>query len=252
MFNVDSMLKKMHMKDVTMKISVVMILLPFLSFFSLLSAQEPSSRISSGSRNQGILPIKKIAPGIFRLGEIQIHKKAHSITFPAQINMDKGLIEYLLVKSSGKTHESLLRTDIDPYYLNIAFLLLGFEGTYQPLVEQGASETPQGEAVEIIIIYREGNKNKKVAIETLIVKKVGEKSEHVSMTWVYTGSKIVQGRFLAQSEGSIVAVYHDPAALIDNTTPGGESDEIWFVKEGVVPEAGTSVTVVIKAKSFDS
>jgi hypothetical protein len=44
-----------------------------------------------------------------------------------------------------------------------------------------------------------------------------------------------------------VAIYHDPAALIDNTTPGGESDEIWFVKEGAVPQAGTLVTVIIKA-----
>jgi hypothetical protein len=225
--------------NVIIKISVVMILLPFLSFFSLLSAQEPSSRI---------LPIKKIAPGVFRLGEIQIHKGARSATFPAQVNMDKGLLEYLLVQSGGKTHESLLITDVDPYYLNIAFLLLGFEGTDSPLAEQGVADTPKGEAVEINIIYREGDRNRKVLAETWIEKSIGEKKESPSMMWIYTGSKVMQGTFLAQAEGSVVAVYHDPAALIDNAAPGGESDEIWFVREDVVPSAGTPVTVVIKAK----
>ena len=107
--------------------------------------------------------ISKIAPGVFRIGEIQIHKKTRSITFPAVVNMDKGLLEYLLVQSQGKTHESLLRTEVDPYFLNIAFLLLGFEGTDNPLIEQGAAQIPQGEPVEIIIIYHDSD-NPEIAV----------------------------------------------------------------------------------------
>ena len=198
--------------------------------------------------NLPALPIVKLALGVFRLGEIQIHKKARSVTFPAQVNMDKGLLGYLLVQSGGKTHESLLRTDVDPYYLNIALLLLGFEGTNRPLPEQGVPDTPKGDAVEISIIYRDDDRNRKVPAETWIEKSIGEKKESPSMKWIYTGSKVMQGTFLAQAEGSVVAVYHDPAALIDNAASGGESDEIWFVSEEVVPPAGTSVTIVIKAK----
>jgi ABC-type proline/glycine betaine transport system ATPase subunit len=33
---------------------------------------------------------------------------------------------------------------------------------------------------------------------------------------------------------------------MDNATPGGESNRIWFVKEGTVPPVGTPVEVVIK------
>ena len=135
------------------------------------------------------LPVVKIAPGVFRLGEIQIHKGARSATFPAHVNMDKGLLKYFLVQSGGKSHESLLRTDVDPYYLNIALLLLGFEGTDTPLAEQGATGTPRGEVVEINIIYREGDKNRKVPAQAWVVKKIGEKEESTSMRWVYTGSK---------------------------------------------------------------
>ena len=220
----------------------------FLVLSSTLFAQPPGRWVApQAEKGEMALPIVKVAPGIFRLGEMQIHKGARSVTFPAQVNMDKGLLEYLLVQSGGKTHESLLRTDIDPYYLNIALLLLGFEGTDRPLAEQGAPDTPKGEAVQIDIIYREGDRNQRVPAEDWIAKKTGEKVESPSMRWVYTGSKVMQEALLAQVQGSVVAIYHDPAALIDNATPGGESDEIWFVKEDAVPQAGTLVTVIIKA-----
>lgn len=202
------------------------------------------------------LPIERLSPGVFRLGEIKIYKETRSIAFPAKVNMDKGLLEYILVRSSGKTHESLFRTDVDPYHLQIAFLLLGFEGTDRPLAFQGATETPRGDPVEIIIdsMRKEGGAeaggNIKVKAEEWVARKAdGNLKNTVILYWVYTGSVVIEGQFLAQSGGSIIAIYHDPAALIDNASPGGESDEIWFVKEGVVPPVGTPVTIIIKAKN---
>ncbi len=206
---------------------------------------------------QGLKPlaVEKVSPGVFRLGEIRIYKETRSIAFPANVNMDKGLLEYILVRSSGKTHESLLRTDVDPYHLQIAFLLLGFEGTDQPIAEQGSAETPKGDPVEITIDYAKkgtdavGERKMRLKTEEWVVRKINDSINDVGkLDWVYTGSVVVQGQFIAQTSGSIVAIYHDPAALIDNASPGGESDEIWFVKEGSVPPAGTPVTVTIKAK----
>lgn len=66
--------------------------------------------------------------------------------------------------------------------------------------------------------------------------------------WVYTGSVVQNGRFVAQVGGSIVALYHDPAAMVDNASPGGESDKIWFVREDAVPPVGTPVMVTIRSK----
>jgi hypothetical protein len=201
------------------------------------------------------LPVEKVSPGVFRLGEVKIYKETRSIEFPGQVNMDKGLLEYILVRSSGKTHESLFRTDVDPYHLQIAFLLLGFEGTDKPIAEQGSEETPKGDPVEITIDYMKkgsdtvGERKVRIKTEEWVVKKINNSFKDVGkLNWVYTGSAVIQGQFLAQSGGSIIAIYHDPAALIDNASPGGESDEIWFVKEGSVPPVGTPVTVTIKAK----
>jgi hypothetical protein len=202
------------------------------------------------------MPVEKVSPGVFRLGEIRIYKETRSIAFPAKVNMDKGLLEYILVRSSGKTHESLFRTDVDPYHLQIAFLLLGFEGTDRPIAEQGSEQTPKGDMVEIAIDYMKrggdavGGGNVRIKTEEWVVKKINNSFKDTGkLDWVYTGSVVTQGQFLAQSSGSIIAIYHDPAALIDNASPGGESDKIWFVKEGSVQPVGTPVTIIIKAKN---
>jgi hypothetical protein len=206
---------------------------------------------------QGLKPlaVERVSPGVFSLGEIKIYKETKSIAFPAKINMDKGLLEYILVKSSGKTHESLLRTDVDPYHLQIAFLLLGFEGTDRPIIEQGSDEKPKGDPVEILIDYTKKSdgavkeRSERIKTEEWVARKTnGNLRATGTLDWIYTGSVVNQGQFIAQVSGSIIAIFRDPAALIDNASPGGESDEIWFVKEGMVPPVGTPVTVTIKAK----
>lgn len=195
------------------------------------------------------LPVEQVAPGIFRMGEIEINKKAGSLSFPAQVNMDKGLLEYLLVRIGGKLHESLLRTQVEPYHLQIAFLLLGFEATATPIQFQGAPEKPQGKSVELSISYRDkAGQMKEVKAEEWLANKAAEELRPAGkINWVFTGSVVANGRFLAQNEGSIIATYHDPIAMIDNASPGGENDKIWFVRQGIVPAPGTPVTVTVKA-----
>lgn len=196
------------------------------------------------------VPMEKIASGIFQIGEIQINKKMMLVSFPAQINMDKGLLEYLVVRKGGKTHESLLRTDIDPYNIQIAFLLLGLEGTDRPLPQQGSSLIPKGEPLEIYIAYR-NKENKLISVKCedwITIKTKNEQKSISRLDWVFTGSTVFNGQFLAQSSGSIAALYHDPAAIIDNASEGGDSDEIWYVKEDGIPPVGTPVTINIKTK----
>jgi len=195
-------------------------------------------------------PIIQLSPGVFRLGDIEINKKNKNISFPAAVNMDKGLLEYALVRTGGKTHESLLRTNIEPYNLQIAFLLLGFEPTDRPLRGQGDPDKPRGEPIEISISYDKVGKLVTIKPEEWMVQKNKDKDTDIKkLEWVYTGSVIWNGRFMTQMEGSIIAVYHDPVALIDNASEGGESDKIWFVKGGAAPPPGTPVKVTIKGKN---
>jgi hypothetical protein len=197
-----------------------------------------------------ISPPERTGPGQYRIGEIQLNKSERSVSFPAAVNMNKGLLEYLLVGNGGKLHESLLRTNIEPYNLQLACLLVGIEGTEAPLAFQGDPATPKGDAVEILLRVKDNDgKQRAVAPETWLAQVVGETKRDVSgLRWVFSGSVVHNGRFAAQVGGSIIALYHDPAAMIDNASPGGESDKIWFVKEGATPPVGTPVTVTIKAR----
>lgn len=197
------------------------------------------------------MPVERVSAGVFKIGDIMIKKKERTISFPAVVNMQGGLLEYLIVHTGGKTHESLLRTTVNPYHLQIAFLLLGFEGTDKPIAFQGSPETPRGEPLDITVEYKIGKSGtNKVRPEEWMVKRLrDDKREKVTnLSWIFTGSIIGDGKFLAQQEGSIAAVFHDPVAMIDNASAGGESDEIWFVDEKSVPSIGTPVTVYISSR----
>lgn len=213
------------------------------------AALPPPPILMPGSEGQGeqIPPIEKIGNNEYRLGEIRIHKAERSITFPAEVNMDRGLLEYLIVHRKGKTHESLLRTHVDPYNLQIAFLLIGFEGTDQRLTMQGDPTTPRGERIQIHIRNVGGSEQPAFPVERWLANQFDDAVKDVdSMNWVFSGSYVDQGRFMSQESGSIAAIWHDPVALIDNASPGGESNKIWFVKQGTVPPVGTQVEVIIR------
>jgi len=207
-------------------------------------SMSPQHPRSNHQQNQAP-PIVMLAPGVFEVGGVRIEKKTASASFPATVNMDKGLLEYLIVSGGGKVHESLLRTTIEPYSLQIALLLLGLEGTSDPLREQGDAGIPQGDPVTITLRWNDAGTVKKVPIESWIIDK-NKTAPLGPVSWVFTGSFVNEGVFMAQVEKSIMAVYHDPAAMIDNPLPDGASDEFWFVNEGHVPPAGTPVTVIIR------
>lgn len=192
--------------------------------------------------------IEKIGRGEYRLGEIRINKIERSVIFPAEVNMDSGLLEYLIVHRRGKTHESLLRTRVEPYSLQIAFLLVGFEGAEQRLAMQGDPATPKGERVRILIRPVGGAAKAAFPAEHWLVNRFDDGVKDVGpMNWVFSGSYVDEGRFMSQESGSIVAIWHDPVALIDNASRGGESNKIWFVKQGTVPAVGTPVEVTVKS-----
>ncbi|MFZ4855163.1 MAG: YdjY domain-containing protein [Desulfuromonadaceae bacterium] len=214
-----------------------------------LPVMSPSPPPMSADRHTfRVSPLEMVSPGVYRIAEVLVNKTQRSISFPAIVNMNKGLLEYLLVRNAGKTHESLFRTAVEPYNLQIACLLLDLVGTDKPLAFQGAPDTPKGDPVSISIEYVLGNgRSHIVNPKEWIVKTVdGERSEAPALNWIFTGSNVSNGRFASQMDGSIVALYHDPAAMIDNASAGGESDKIWFVNEQTTPPVGTKVTITIK------
>lgn len=193
-------------------------------------------------------PIKIISPGIFEIEGIRLNKNEGNLYFPATVNMNKGILEYLIVGETGKLHESLLKTKVQPYSLQIALLMLGLEGSTNPSMNQGYSSKPEGDPVSIWIKWKNKGKENKIRIEEWVFNKTNNNTMK-PMKWIFTGSIITNGVFMAQVEKSIAAIFRDPAAIIDNPHPDGVSDELWFAHEKKVPPVGTPVTVIIKKES---
>ena len=191
--------------------------------------------------------IKKISKGIFSLGNITVNKLEGFVSLNGEVNMDEGLVEYLACGPSGKLHESVLKLDVNPYYLQIALLLIGLEPGNKSLEFQGAPGIPEGDLVDIWISWT--NKDKKTVrhrAENLIFNQVDKKTmKHTH--WVFAGSQVIDGRFMAQVEHSIASTYHDPFAILDHLLSTGGDDTVYFVNKTVVPPKGTPVTFVIKS-----
>jgi len=202
-----------------------------------------------GMNAPAISPIERVGKGVIRVGKVTVNKNIRSISFPAQINMTQGLLEYVLVRTGGKTHESLFRTETEPYDIQLACILLDLIGTDKPLPYQGAQDIPKGDHVAINVSFLDKNgKVHEIQTEKLVTKFIDGKPVVIdSLKWIYVGSWVNDSRFMAQVDGSIIALYHDPVAIFDNASPGGESDKIWFVNEKTVPPVGTPVTITIKA-----
>jgi hypothetical protein len=206
-------------------------------------------------------PLEVIAPGVFQIGMVQLDKTNKSVQFPAVLNMNHGLIEYLLVTTKGKTHESLLKTDAEPYHIHVAMLLLGAKGAAQTKellqapTEQFHANTKggtnslanllKGDRISIRLAWKDAQGEKAVAAEDCVDdlqtgKKVARRA------WNYNGSRVVNGLYMAQREGSIVAMIDDVDAMVNNPRPGHDNDQVWQIRTNGLPPLNTPVRVTLQ------
>jgi hypothetical protein len=211
-----------------------------------------------------------VGPGIFEIGKVRLDKKQRTVSFPAVLNMNQGPMEYFLVTCYGKTHESVLRTEAQPYHLHVAVLLLGATGAdtngfsenpdptaagkkpapaagSQPITNP-SKETMPGDKISIEVSWRVDGKVARRSAEELVFN---QESQSVlgKGNWVYNGSLVADGIFLAQLGGSIVSLITDPTALVNNTGRGHENDKIWAVNTNGLPPFNTPVQVTFKLET---
>lgn len=189
--------------------------------------------------------VEKITDHVYRIGAAVVDTEARTVTCRGEINMDSGPIEYLAVAPRGKLHESLLRVDVRPLHLQVALLLLGLEPK-NVLKFQGDRTTPQGDPLELHIRWRDAQGNQKdVRAEELVAQMPGEKPMPLH-NWVFTGSRILKEGLEVDLDKSLIAVWHDPAALLDNPLPGG-GDNAYVVNTRRAPRRGTAIELVLEA-----
>jgi hypothetical protein len=231
-------------------------LFPLLAALVPVVAQEPPK----------FEPPKQVGPGLFQVGNVKIDKNANTVSVPAKVNMIDGLVEYLCVTSKGSTHESVLVSDAGPQNVHVAMLLLGAKGAAPKEGKQTPGQIDAtflatlpklvGDRVMLSVHWKDaGGKEQTIPVEQWVMKREPQKnappkeSTMEAGPWLYNGSFLNEGRFVAESQGVYAAVNTFPSALINNPRPGAENDSMWFANKSVMPPVGTPVDLVIKLEN---
>ncbi len=181
--------------------------------------------------------------GNIRLGKITIHRLEQELSFPAYINMTSGALEVLISTETGRTHESLLVSKIDPFNLQIALLLLGFKNGRR--LKDGSIE--QGTLINIEAVILDDSDSKRHPIENWLYNKTTEK-EMGPQGWVFVGSNFTHNKVcLATKEGNIVNVWSFGNTILDNPGETGNYDDTFDVHTENIPAFKTKLRVYMTA-----
>jgi hypothetical protein len=225
----------------------------------LLTAYSSDARQEQGAPPENSLsaltntPVRLVQDGIYEIGAVRLDQRKRTVTFPAELNKSEGLMEYFLVTSYGKTHESILKTKARPYDIHLAMLLLGVhapgttngtgEGLGGPVVHPSRDQLP-GDKIEISVKWKAGKDEAQHSVAEMIYKKDVRKLMEQG-GWIYNGSVMAHNKFLAQSEGSIISLVTDRTALVNNMGPGHDNDLIWEPNATNLPPASAMVEVTM-------
>jgi hypothetical protein len=194
-------------------------------------------------------PVKELPDGNLQIGLVTVNPKLKTLTFPAAVNMRTGLVEYVLVTGGGKVHESIFKTEAEPFHIHTAMLLLGakLKTNIDSAIFFDAKREIPGAKLKIEVTLP-GPALKTAPIDRFLLNAQDKTSakQNPIPSWIYSGSRFSDGIFLAQREGSIVSLIADPAALINNPRPDRENDELWSANSAEIPPVDTAVNIQLK------
>lgn len=213
---------------------------------------------NGGGQPAGPKPsLERLEDGSMKIGKVVFDPETRRIRFPAWINQTEGLLEFLVVHKKGKIHESLLATDISATNLNVAFKLLRYKASrelYLKLEEdqslanefhEATEEEKRESRVRIRFEWQSGDETRTVEARDWVVHATHEQNMPDD-PWVYGGSFVHNGKFVAESSGDLIAIFLSNAALINFAGDDNEDDGVWFPHATRVPAPQTPVTVIIE------
>jgi hypothetical protein len=182
-------------------------------------------------KESGTNLIRQINANTLQIGEVRLETKEHRLIIPATVNMVEGPIEYVLVSAIGKLHESIFKTTAEPMHIQTAALLL--------MKAPGPTNRPPLLRVKVELSPAEA-----FAAEELIENTKPE-ARLKPGNWRYNGSRVVDGTFIAQRDGSIIAIIADPDSLIESGRVPADDDENWRPRKANLPPVGTAVQMIL-------
>jgi len=201
------------------------------------------SSLGLGATNEAI---RQVAPGLFQIGNVRLDQAKRTITFPAFVNLREGPIEYVLVAEYGKIHESLLRTEVSPYSIQLALLLL--DTTPAPTNATPAGQKSKGRSgarIEIEISWKVKKSTRRQRVGNFVLDRAATSTVGKGQ-WYFAGSRFREDGFAAQLDGSIITVIDDDDAIIGSRARNRDDDDNWLARGEGLPASDAPVEVVLR------
>jgi hypothetical protein len=116
-------------------------------------------------------------------------------------------------------------------------------GIPRPVVHP-SKETLPGNKVAISVTWNTAGSVTQHSAEELVLN-TNTRALMARGSWVYNGSLLFNGKFLAQLDGSIISLVTDPVSLINYTGQGHDNDMIWEPHAPNLPPPDCPVEVTI-------
>jgi hypothetical protein len=200
--------------------------------------------------------MKEVAPGEFELGLVRFSAKTREVRMPATVNMNEGLIEYLIVNETGKTHEALIKGTASPLDVQVALLLTHYEPGHNGLFdhvkdteikkrrESTKTTKPGANKVKIEFEWKDGETTKRVLATDWLLKEPEKKPVQDIPHFIFNGSMIQASGFSAELYGCYVGLYYDVTAIMNCPTSAMDMDDVWSPHTKVMPKPETPITVI--------
>ncbi len=201
---------------------------------------------STAQRNAAPQGIEKLPDGNYKLESVTIRTAKRELAFPALFVLSEGALEVIVAKPEGRLHETLLVTETSAVKIQTALYLLkarnGARSKDKPNLKQGT----------LVDIDIEWTDDKGMSRREPIEEWIRDRRTDAPMKrigWVFTGSGIHQGKFLADSEGNIVINWSQGATVLDSPDPESEDDTLHTVNSAKPqPTLHPDVTVVFRPR----
>ena len=222
------------------------------------SPRDPEARWSDATLRSADAPDSmqpEATPTIVTLrGDVRAWVDGGRVEFPAQVALDEGWLEVAVCRRGSRDHESVVVVDAEPSVIHAALLLAGLQpGSPATWDRTLGWRQASGEPVELSIQVVERGRRRVLTLESVIRDERGDRTPSLvfagSLMKAPAGASATESRYLADLSGTVVGLstfgdevvasreIRSPDASIDPAT--------WTIRPGVLPSAGTMVTVVL-------
>jgi len=198
--------------------------------------------------------IEKLGKSTYKVGNITFDSAKGEIYFPATLEQNEVLIEYLLTKPEGKIHEALFITEISPFNLNVAMKLLGYKESKELLqildenhsatgqFHKSTEEQKKKSRFSIKASWKTDGKDVSHNV-TQLLENTKTHEPMPDSPWIYSGSYMTNGNYQPDIGGDIIAVFTDRSSIANYSGDGHDDDTLWLPKQSLLPPLGTAVTI---------